>query len=58
MIGGQRVSQSGPGTAPRSQLLIHMLEIERDYHENDVRKVKGLMCEEDSYEESDILPTH
>ena len=32
--------------------------LERDYHENDVRKVKGLMCEEDSYEESDILPTH
>ena len=57
MIGGQRVSQSGPETAPRSQVLIHMLE--RDYHENDdVRKVKDLMSEEDSCEESDILHTN
>ena len=56
MIGGQRVSQSGPETAPGSQVLIHILE--RDYHENDVRKVKDLMCEEDSCEESDILHTN
>ena len=37
-------------------LLIHMLE--KEYHENEVRKVKDLMCEEDGYEESDLLPSH
>ena len=37
-------------------LLVHMLE--SHYDVDDVRKVKDLMCEEDGYEESDLLPSH
>ena len=71
MIGCQRVSKSGLArvkfkkhftwteTAPSSQLssakLLLIIMLEKDYHDNEVRKVKDLMCEEDGYEESDIF---
>ena len=53
---------TSPETAPSSQLtsakLLLIIMLEKDYHDNEVRKVKDLMCEEDGYEECDLFPKY
>ena len=48
------LSRDGSQFSSLKLLLIRMLE--KNYDEDDVRKVKDLMCEEDGYEEDRFLP--